>query len=101
MSPGPGATFGGTQNLMAYGGLGLGLDGQPQGMPRGHGRRHSVNVVNKSNNNQTAMNTFGLPYGVQDGYDDGFVPPSLGGHSRQVSRVDPTWRMSKCLWFWT
>ncbi|KAF8621564.1 hypothetical protein AX15_007591 [Amanita polypyramis BW_CC] len=94
MSPGVGAAFGGAQNPMAYGGLGLGLDGQPQGVPRGHGRRHSVNVVNKPNNNQAAMNPYGLPYGTQDGYDDGFVPPSLGGHSRQVSRVDSTWRLN-------
>jgi protein SSD1 len=80
----------------SMGGLGLGLDGQPQGFPRGgHGRRHSVNVVNKPNANQSISNPYGMTHGAQDGYDDGFVAPNaLGGHSRQVSRVDPTWRMN-------
>ena len=80
----------GQQALMAQLGLrnvSLGLDGQPQGIP-GHGRRHSVNVVNKSGG-QSAV-------GIgQDGYEDGFAPPAaLGGHSRQVSRNDSAWRLS-------
>ncbi len=78
------------QTLMGQLGLrnvSLGLDGQPQGIPRGHGRRHSVNVVNKSGSQSTV--------GGQDGFDDGFVPPAaLGGHSRQVSRADSAWRLS-------
>ena len=66
--------------------VGVGLDGQPQGMPRGHGRRHSVNVVNKS----ASQSNVGMG---QDGYEDGFVTPAaLGGHSRQVSRADSAWR---------
>jgi protein SSD1 len=66
----------------------VGLDGQPQGMLRGHGRRHSVNVVNKS----ASQSNVGVG---QDGYEDGFAPPAtgLGGHSRQVSRADSTWRL--------
>ncbi|KAI0268262.1 RNB-domain-containing protein [Gloeopeniophorella convolvens] len=82
--------LGGQQALMSQLGLGnvsLGLDGQPQGIPRGHGRRHSVNVVNKS----TSQSSIGFN---QDGFDDGFAPPAaLGGHSRQVSRADSSWRM--------
>ena len=79
------------QTLMSQLGLqnlGVGLDGQPQGVPRGHGRRHSVNVVNKSASQSNA--------GIgQDGFEDGFAPPApLGGHSRQVSRADSAWRLS-------
>ncbi|KAI9508940.1 SSD1 protein [Russula earlei] len=75
------------QALMSQLGLrnvGVGFDGQPQGVPRGHGRRHSVNVVNKSASQSNVAN--------QEGYDDGFAPPAvLGGHSRQVSRADSAW----------
>lgn len=64
----------------------VGLDGQLQGVPRGHGRRHSVNVVNKS----ASQSNVGMG---QDGYEDGFATPAaLGGHSRQVSRADSAWR---------
>jgi protein SSD1 len=75
------------QALMSQLGLGVGLDGQPQGVPRGHGRRHSVNVVNKSGSQSNV--------GVgQDGFEDGFArPAALGGHSRQVSRADSAWRL--------
>jgi protein SSD1 len=75
------------QALMSQLGLhNVGLDGQPQGMPRGHGRRHSVNVVNKS----ASQSSVGMG---QDGYEDGFATPAaLGGHSRQVSRADSAWR---------
>lgn len=60
--------------------LGVSNDGQ-QGLPRGHGRRHSVNVLN--NNRSDSVSGF-----LQDDYDDGFQPPAvLGGHSRQVSRA--------------
>ena len=80
----------GQQPLMSQlglGNLGVGLDGQPQGVPRGHGRRHSVNVVNKSASQSNA----GMG---RDGFEDGFAPPAtLGGHSRQVSRADSTWRL--------
>ena len=90
----PMAAFGspsGQQGLMSQLGLrnvSLGLDGQPQGIPRGHGRRHSVNVLNKSG----SQSTVGIG---QDGFDDGFAAPTaLGGHSRQVSRNDSAWRLS-------
>ncbi|KAF8974509.1 hypothetical protein BDZ97DRAFT_29165 [Flammula alnicola] len=93
MSPGSGATFGNIQHPMGQfgniGGLNLGLDGQTQGVPRGHGRRHSVNVVNKS---ASQTNISSLAY---DGFDDGFAPAvSMGGHSRQTSRVDSSWRIN-------
>jgi len=100
MSPGAGAAFGALQqNPMGQfgnlGGLNLGLDGQTQGIPRGHGRRHSVNVVNKAGG-QPGMGSisYGNPYAAQEGFDDGFAPPSLGGHSRQVSRADSSWRIN-------
>lgn len=92
MSASP-AAFGSIQNPMGqFGNMGLnvGLDGQVQGMPRGHGRRHSVNVVNKTAS-QPNPGTVGF-----DGFDDGFLPPpGVGGHSRQASRVDSSWRISK------
>jgi hypothetical protein len=73
--------------------LGLGLDNQPAGLPRGHGRRHSVNVVNKPS---PAQGSISFPYSGQDGFDDGFAPPpGFGGHSRTTSRVDSSWRISK------
>lgn len=75
--------------------LGLGLDGQPSGIPRGHGRRHSVNVVNKTPGQGSV--SYGNSYPGQEGFDDGFAPPSFGGHSRQASRADSSWRISECL----
>ncbi|KAH7879895.1 RNB-domain-containing protein [Lentinula edodes] len=94
-APGIGAgAFNVPQNPMGQfnnlGGLGLGLDGQNQGIPRGHGRRHSVNVVNKSGPG-TSIGGFN----VNDGFEDGFAPPSnFNGHSRQVSRADNSWRIN-------
>lgn len=98
MGPGVGNTFGGLQNPMgqfgSLGGLNLPQDIQNQGLPRGHGRRHSVNVVNKGSG-QPGMGSISFPYTGQDGFEDGFAPPSFGGHSRQVSRADSSWRISK------
>jgi protein SSD1 len=74
------------------GSVGLGLDGQPQGVPRGHGRRHSVNVV-KTPGAQGNVG-FGNIYAGQEGFEDGFTSPSLGGHSRQASRADSSWRIN-------
>ncbi|RDB22631.1 Virulence protein SSD1 [Hypsizygus marmoreus] len=97
MSPGAGATFGGLQNPMGQfgniGGLNIGLDGQPQGIPRGHGRRHSVNVVNKAGG-QSAMGSISYGSSYAEGFDDGFAPPSFAAHSRQVSRADSSWRIN-------
>ncbi|KDQ64555.1 hypothetical protein JAAARDRAFT_43562 [Jaapia argillacea MUCL 33604] len=76
--------------------MSMGLDGQAQGMPRGHGRRHSVNVVNKpSGHGSFGSISYPSPY-TQDGFDDGFVPPPGfgGGHSRQASRADSSWRIN-------
>lgn len=75
------------------GSIGLGLDGQPQGVPRGHGRRHSVNVV-KTPGAQGSV-SYGNPYPGQEGFEDGFTPPAFGGHSRQASRADSSWRISE------
>jgi protein SSD1 len=88
-------SFGAPQTAMgqfgSLGNLGLGLDGQPQGVPRGHGRRHSVNVVNKTPGSVSYGNSY-----AQDGFEDGFAAPaSFGGHSRQASRADSSWRISK------
>ena len=92
--PGSGGTFNAAaQNTMGrftnVNGLNLGLDGQTQGVPPGHGRRHSVNVVNKSTS-QPGTGTASF-----DGFDDGFVPQLPGGHSRQASRADSSWRISE------
>lgn len=78
-----------------YGNMGMmGLDGQPQGLPRGHGRRHSVNVVNKQGAPMGGSISYPNPYnGQQEGYDDGFAPP-FNAHSRQVSRADNSWRLN-------
>ncbi|KAJ3821984.1 SSD1 protein [Lentinula raphanica] len=91
---GAGASYNPPQNSLGQfnnlGSLGLGLDGQNQGIPRGHGRRHSVNVVNKSGPGVSISG-----FNVNDGFDDGFVPPSnFNGHSRQVSRADNSWRIN-------
>ena len=89
----PGAALGSIQNpigqFTSVNGLNLGLDGQTQGVPLGHGRRHSVNVVNKSASQP------GPGTASYDGFDDGFVGPALGGHSRQASRADSSWRISE------
>ena len=92
MSPAVGAAFSTAQNPMGQFsslGLNLGLDGQTQGIPRGHGRRHSVNVINKT----TGQSNVGVGF---DEFNDGFVPPAnIGGHSRQGSRVENSWRISE------
>lgn len=77
----------------SMGNLGLGLDNQPAGLPRGHGRRHSVNVVNKTGANHNSVGSVNFPYTNQDGFEDGFTP-GFGGHSRTTSRVDSSWRIS-------
>jgi protein SSD1 len=101
MSPSVGAFA--TQNLMnQFGGMNmnLGLDNQAPGLPRGHGRRHSVNVVNKAGG-QGAPNvsiSYPSPY-AQENFEDGFAPPAsaFGAHNRQPSRTtDSSWRISKC-----
>ncbi|KAG9046712.1 hypothetical protein FS837_003821 [Tulasnella sp. UAMH 9824] len=77
------------------GGVGLGIaGGQDAGGNKGsHGRRHSVNVINKAAEQGGAA--AGLYNGAQnDGFDDGFMPSLPGGHSRQASRADSSWRMN-------
>ncbi|KIK32195.1 hypothetical protein CY34DRAFT_19214 [Suillus luteus UH-Slu-Lm8-n1] len=73
--------------------LGLGPDNQPAGLPRGHGRRHSVNVVNKPS---PAQRSISFPYSGQNGFNDGFAPPpSFGGHSRTtLLKADSSWRIN-------
>ncbi len=71
-------------NVNSFGGSQLfGEDGV---LARGHGRRHSVNVINK-----TAPSS---AFSLQDGFEDGFNSPAPFAHSRNPSRVDPGWRMS-------
>jgi protein SSD1 len=75
---------------------GLGLD--QSGVPRGHGRRHSVNVLNKNvqstHGSQPSQQFFGGFSGA-DGFEDGFTPPQgAGGHSRNASRADSSWRIN-------
>ncbi|KAI0660998.1 hypothetical protein C8Q70DRAFT_912537 [Cubamyces menziesii] len=86
--------FGGPQTAMGQfgnlGSLGMGLDGQPSSVPRGHGRRHSVNVLNKTGGPSLASLGFSAS---ADGFDDGFVPPAgLGGSGH--SRSDSSWRIN-------
>ena len=89
------AAFAGPQSAMGQfgqlGNLGMGLDSQPQGIPRGHGRRHSVNVLNNKSSAQPGLGSmFPNP---SDGFEDGFVPPvGLGGS--QHARSDSTWRIN-------
>ncbi|KAF8558770.1 RNB-domain-containing protein [Imleria badia] len=73
--------------------LGISPDTQPGGLPRGHGRRHSVNVVNKSSTSHNNVGSVSFPYSGQDGFEDGFALP-FGGHSRTTSRVDSSWRIN-------
>ena len=88
--------FGGQQSAMGQfgniGSLGMGLDGQPSSVPRGHGRRHSVNVLNKSGG-QPGLGSIAFSHSA-DGFDDGFIPPAgLGGAGH--SRSDSSWRISE------
>jgi protein SSD1 len=84
-------------NMDTASALGLGLSATP-GTRGGHGRRHSMNVINK--NPTTAgpdlagMSSNFAVNNLDGGYDDGFAPPAVGGggHSRQPSRADPSWR---------
>ncbi|TBU40118.1 RNB-domain-containing protein [Dichomitus squalens] len=94
MNAGLGA-FGGPQTAMgqfgSLGGLGMGLDGQSSSVPRGHGRRHSVNVLNKTSG-QPSLAVLGFSHSA-DGFDDGFAPPvGLGGSGH--SRSDSSWRIN-------
>lgn len=93
---GMGGGFGGAGGVMGQFGApmgGMGIDPQ-QAIPRGHGRRHSVNVVNKTTGPGASI-SYPNPY-VPDGYDDGFAPPpAFAAHSRQASRADSSWRISK------
>ncbi|CAE7079676.1 unnamed protein product [Rhizoctonia solani] len=87
---GPLGNFG---NVNLNGGLGLGMPPeQNPNAPRGHGRRHSVNVINKSPGGGETLGQFNYSY-EQDGYGDGFAPPPTG-HNRQASRSDASWRIN-------
>ncbi|KAJ1308908.1 hypothetical protein OPQ81_004593 [Rhizoctonia solani] len=90
MQGGPMGNFG---NVNLNGGLGLGMPAeQNPNAPRGHGRRHSVNVINKSPGGGETLGQFNYSYD-QDGYGDGFAPPPTG-HNRQASRSDASWRIN-------
>jgi len=49
----------------------MGLDGQTAGIPRGHGRRHSVNVLNKT----VGQSIGSFEEGGFEPFDDGFNQP--------------------------
>lgn len=91
--------FGAPQiNFNQYGNLGMNMGpevNQP-GVPRGHGRRHSVNVVNKTSTPTLGNPAYNNPYQTQEGFDDGFGGPAAGfnAHSRQASRADSSWRIN-------
>ncbi|QRV72666.1 hypothetical protein RhiJN_00680 [Ceratobasidium sp. AG-Ba] len=89
---GPMGNFGG---MGMNNGLGMGLPAeQNPNVPRGHGRRHSVNVINKSPGGGETLGQFNYPYNQpNDGYEDGFAPPQTG-HNRQASRSDASWRIN-------
>ena len=95
----------GVSNLDASGALGLGLGAAPGARGPGHGRRHSMNVINKNPTAGADVGGIGPNFAANSldgGYDDGFTPPAVGagGHSRQVSRADPSWRGSKLMFAW-
>lgn len=77
-------------------GSGMGLD--QASAPRGHGRRHSVNVLNKGHGAQPSQF---FSYNGVEGFDDGFQPPqnstaaANSAHSRAPSKADSSWRISK------
>ncbi|EIN10370.1 RNB-domain-containing protein [Punctularia strigosozonata HHB-11173 SS5] len=90
--------LGNAQNMLsqlgALGPLGMPMPNDAQGVPRGHGRRHSVNVVNKTTGPGASI-SYNNPFAPQDGFDDGFSAPNFaGGHSRQASRADSSWRIN-------
>lgn len=58
-------------SLSNLSGLGMGLDGQAAGIPRGHGRRHSVNVLNKT----VGQSIGSFEDGGFEPFDDGFNQP--------------------------
>lgn len=70
---GPGATFPQNQinSLGNLSGLNMGLDGQTAGIPRGHGRRHSVNVLNKA----VGQSIGSFEDGNFEPFEDGFNAP--------------------------
>jgi protein SSD1 len=77
-------------------GSGMGLD--QASMPKGHGRRHSVNVLNKGHAAQPSQF---FSYNGVDGFDDGFQPPPDAPpvptqHNRGASKADSSWRISEC-----
>lgn len=97
MQGGPMANFGG---MGVNNGIGMGLPAeQNPNMPRGHGRRHSVNVINKTPGGGETLGQFNYPYNqgpaANDGYDDGFAPAPPSGHNRAASRSDASWRISE------
>lgn len=92
--------FAGPQSAMGQFGqmpnMGMGLEQQQQGIPRGHGRRHSVNVLNKSAT-QPGMGSISMFGNVAEGYEDGFAPPAGMPQpgAPQHNRSESAWRISK------
>ncbi|CAE6465446.1 unnamed protein product [Rhizoctonia solani] len=87
-----GSPMGNFGNVNLNGGLGLGMPPEQNPNARGHGRRHSVNVINKSPGGGETLGQFNYAF-EQEGYGDGFAPPP-SGHNRQASRSDASWRIN-------
>ncbi|KAH8105861.1 RNB-domain-containing protein [Cristinia sonorae] len=86
--------FGGQSAMGQFGqlgNLGMGADNLPSGVPRGHGRRHSVNVLNKAGTQPGLGSMFS---NSQDGFDDGFMPPANLPGNAGHNRSDSSWRIN-------
>ncbi|KAG8761464.1 hypothetical protein FRC14_003877 [Serendipita sp. 396] len=91
----PGGFQGGFQPPAPAGGFvggGMGLDQAP----KGHGRRHSVNVLNKGHASQPSQF---FSYSGVDEFDENFqtpanAPPVPTQHNRNASRADSSWRIN-------
>jgi protein SSD1 len=82
--PNPTNPFGAQNPINSLGnlsGLGMGLDGQTAGIPRGHGRRHSVNVLNKT----VGQSIGSFEDGGFEPFDDGFNQPGQQHRAPSIS----------------
>ncbi|KAF8314752.1 RNB-domain-containing protein [Clavulina sp. PMI_390] len=71
--------------------FGMGMPGMAN-RGGGHGRRHSMNVINKNTGPIPGDLAASASFGANDGFEDGFGAPGGGGHSRQASRAEGNWR---------
>lgn len=82
--------------VSSFTGGGMGLD--QASIPKGHGRRHSVNVPSKGHASQPSQF---FSYNGIDDLDGGFQAPAnappvpITQHNRNPSKADSSWRISK------